>query len=155
MRARWGDEAGVVGGFEVLPFGFLVLVVGTLLLANAWAVVDSNLAAGGAAREAVRAFVESTSSTAEAMAAGEQAAGEALVGHGKDTARMSLAWEGRLARCQPVTATVTYEVPLVAVPWVAAFGSGVLRTSARHTEVVDPYRSGLDVDGFSPEACRG
>ena len=44
---------------EVLPFGFLMFVSVTLLLANAWAVIDAKLAVSAAAREAVRAYVES------------------------------------------------------------------------------------------------
>lgn len=153
---RWRDESGFVGGFEALPFGFLVFVAGSLLLVNAWAVFDSHLAAGAAAREAVRAFVESRSSEAEALVSAEAAAVEALEGHGKDRGRMSLTWTGaRLERCQPVTASVEYEVPLVAIPWIGAFGGGVLRTSAEHTEVVDPYATGLDLDGFDRRACSG
>jgi hypothetical protein len=155
MRRRVADESGMVGGFEVLPFGVLVFIVGTLLLVNAWAVVDSNLAASGAAREAVRAFVETTTSAAEARDAGARAAAVAMAGHGKDVDRMTVAWDGRLERCASVTATVTYAVPLVGVPWVRAFGGHVLSTTAHHTEVVDPYRSGLVVDGFAPESCRG
>ena len=44
-RARTGaagiadSDAGMVGGVEALPFGLLVFVVGSLLVANAWAVV--------------------------------------------------------------------------------------------------------------------
>jgi hypothetical protein len=152
---RWRDEQGFVGGFEALPFGFLVFVAGSLLLANAWAVFDCHLAASAAAREAVRSFVES-SDPGSAQLDAEAAAGEALAGHGKDPERMTLDWRGDvLQRCQPVTAIVTYRVPTVAVPWIGAFGGGILRTSARHTEIVDPYRDGLDVDGFRPEACRG
>jgi hypothetical protein len=151
---RLADEQGMVGGFEALPFGFLVFVAGSLLLANAWAVFDAHLAASAAAREAVRAFVEGGSSD-DARRDGDAAAEEALVGHGKDAARMTIAWEGDvLERCRPVTATVTYRVPTVVVPWLASFG-GVLSTSARHSERVDPYRSGLPTDGFLPEACRG
>ena len=37
--ARCRGDAGQVGGIEALPFGLLVFVVGTLLIANAWAVV--------------------------------------------------------------------------------------------------------------------
>jgi hypothetical protein len=154
VRARLADEAGVAGGFEVLPFGLLVLVVGTLLLVNAWAVVDSNLAAGAAAREAVRAVVEGDG-TAGSMADAESVAAEALAGQGKDPARMALTWSGGVSRCAPVTATVSYRVPLVAVPWVRAFSVGELTTRARHTEVVDPYRGGLVVGGFTPERCHG
>lgn len=151
---RFTDERGFVGGLEALPFGFLVFVAGTLLLVNAWAVFDSHLAASAAAREAVRAFVESDGTESEARMAADAAAEEAMLGHGKDAARMSISWEGdSLVRCQPVTATVTYRVPTIAVPWLGAFGSGVLRTTARHSEVVDPYRSGLTTDGFEPEAC--
>jgi hypothetical protein len=50
-----------MAGIEALPFGFLVLVAGSLLLANAWAVVDAKFAASAAAREAVRVYVESGS----------------------------------------------------------------------------------------------
>lgn len=154
--SRWRDESGFVGGFEALPFGFLVFVAGSLLLVNAWAVFDSHVAASAAAREAVRAFVESDGPDTEARRDAELAAVEALEGHGKDRARMELQWAGaRLSRCQPVTATVSYQVPLVAVPWIGAFGSGVLRTSARHTEVVDPLTSGLPLEGFDPAACHG
>lgn len=154
--SRWRDESGFVGGFEALPFGFLVFVAGTLLLVNAWAVFDSHLAASAAAREAVRSFVESDDARPVAQQVAEGVAVETIEGHGKDPARMSLDWAGaELVRCRPVTATVTYRVPLVAVPWIGAFGGGVLRTSARHTEVVDPLASGLGLDGFDPAACHG
>lgn len=153
--SRLTDERGMVGGFEALPFGFLVFVAGSLLLANAWAVFDCHLAASAAAREAVRAFVEADGSSDDARRAGTSAAEEALVGHGKDIGRMAILWEGDvLERCRQVTATVRYDVPTVVVPWLAAFG-GMLSTSARHSERVDPYRSGLPTDGFTPEACRG
>lgn len=155
MRARLRDEAGFVGGMEALPFGFLVFVAGTLLLVNAWGVLDAHLAAGAAAREAVRAFVEADDA-GDALAAGEAAADEALEGHGKDLARAELRWTPgapELARCAEVTAEVAYRVPLLAVPWIGAFGGGFIKTTAHHTEVVDPWRSGLDTDGFVPEDC--
>ena len=40
------------------PFGLLIFVVGSLLIANAWAVVDAKFATDAAARQAVRTFVE-------------------------------------------------------------------------------------------------
>jgi hypothetical protein len=150
------DERGFVGGFEALPFGFLVFVAGSLLLVNAWAVFDSHLAASAAAREAVRVFVESTGSVTDAQLAASDAARAALEGGGKDPRRMSLEWGGAaLVRCQRVTVAVGYDVPLVAVPWLGAFGDGFLHTTARHTEVVDPYASGLATDGFDALACHG
>lgn len=156
MTSDLRDESGFVGGFEALPFGFLVFVAGSLLLVNAWAVFDAHVAASAAAREAVRAFVESSATDADAMRTGEQAAEEAITGHGRSVERMRLTWsDARLERCQPVTVTISYDLPLVAVPWIGAFGRGVLDVSARHTEIVDPFRTGLPVEGFVPEACNG
>ncbi len=42
----------------MLPFGVLIFVVGALLVTNAWGVVDAEIAADAAAREAVRTYVE-------------------------------------------------------------------------------------------------
>jgi hypothetical protein len=143
-----------VGGFEALPFGFLVFVVGSLLLVNAWAVFDCHMAASAAAREAVRVFVESSGDDTPARLDGEAAANAAIEGQGKDPTRAHLSWTGaELVRCRSVTATVTYDVPTIAVPWIGAFGGGVLHTTAHHTEVVDPYRSGLSIDDFDPAVC--
>lgn len=146
------DERGAVGGFEVLPFGLLVFVAGTLLLTNAWAVIDGTLAASAAAREATRAYVEST---ADAERAAVTAARDAIGGHGRDPERMQLAWDvgPDHRRCAVNTIVVRYRVPTFTVPFLGAFGSGVIETSGRHTEVVDPYRGGLPLDGFDPEAC--
>ena len=47
-----------MAGIEALFFGLLVLVFGTLVVANAWGVIDAKLSAAGAAREAARAFVQ-------------------------------------------------------------------------------------------------
>ena len=143
MSRWWRDERGVVGGFEVLPFGFLIFVAGTLLLANAWGIVDAKIAASGAAREAARAYVESSAPDGRAaLAEAEAAAEEAMAGHGRDPSRMTLSSSGPLVfeRCAPATFVVTYEVPTISLPWIGGFGTGVFSTSARHSEVVDPFR---------------
>lgn len=146
------SERGAVGGFEVLPFGLLVFVSGTLLLTNAWAVIDGTLAASAAAREATRAFVEST---ADAERAALIAARDTIEGHGRDPARAEVSWDvgPDHRRCAVNTIVVRYRVPTLTVPFIGAFGSGVIETSGRHTEIVDPYRSGLALDGFDPERC--
>ena len=143
MSGRWRDERGVVGGFEVLPFGFLIFVAGTLLLANAWGIIDGKIAASGAAREAARAYVESTATDGGvALAEAEAAAEAAIAGHGRDPSRMTLSSSGPLVfeRCAPATFVVTYDVPTITLPWIGGFGPGVFSTSARHSEVVDPFR---------------
>jgi hypothetical protein len=146
------SERGAVGGFEVLPFGLLVFVAGTLLLTNAWAVIDGTLAASAAAREATRAFVESTT---DAERAALTAARETIEGHGRDPDRSEVTWDvgPDHRRCAVNTIVVRYRVPTLTVPFIGAFGSGVIETSGRHTEIVDPYRGGLTLDGFDPETC--
>jgi hypothetical protein len=142
-QTRCVDERGAIGALEALPFGFLVFVAGTLLLANAWGVLDAKVAASAAAREAARAYVESPAGSTEGAGAEALAAAtEAIAGHGRDPGRMTLTAEGplRFERCAPATFVVSYEVPTLALPWIGGFGSGVMTVSARHREVVDPFR---------------
>ena len=144
MRPGWlqRDEAGQVGGVEGAIFGVLVFVFGTLVVVNAWAVVDAKLAAGSAAREATRSYVEARSAS-EAGAAAQRAANEAIRGHGRQVERLGLRFvDGHFARCARVTLEATYRVPLLAVPVLGRRGAG-FTVAARHSEVVDPYRSGL------------
>lgn len=136
------DEAGQVGGLEAVVFGVLVFVVGTLVIVNAWGVIDAKLAAGAAAREAARAYVEATDS-ADASAAAHDAATESIRGLGRDPERMTVrVVSGAFNRCERVTIEVRYPVPLLVVPWIGRAGNG-FTAAARHSEVVDPYRSGL------------
>ena len=147
-------EEGFVGGFEVLPFGFLVFIAGSLLLTNAWAVIDGTIAASAAAREATRAYVEAP--TADAASAAATGAALATVdGHGHDPARAEILWPDGMpwGRCERTTIEVRYRVPAITVPFIGSFGGGFIETSGSHTEVVDPYRSGLSLEGFDPVTC--
>ena len=135
------EEQGQAGGIEALVFGVLVFVFGTLVVANAWAVIDAKLAASSAAREAARSYVEAPSAD-DAAAAARRAAEEAIRGHGRQVERMDLRRTGgSFARCARVTHEVRYRVPLVAVPLLGQRSNG-FTVAARHSEVVDPYRSG-------------
>lgn len=137
------DERGAVGGIEVLPLGVLVMVVGTLLVANAWAVVDTKVAATAAAREAARAYVEAPDRRA-AEAAAHSAAAEALAGHGRAPRRMDVRrTTGSFTRCERIAFEVSYPVPALALPWIGGF-ERAFTVSARHSEIVDPYRSGIE-----------
>jgi len=136
-----GDD-GFAGGFEGLLFGLLLFVIGTLLIAFAWGVVDTKTATGEAARQAARTYVEAPDGPAAALGAA-QAARAALAGYGRDPdrARMALV-SGRFARCGRVTIAVTYPAPLVELPFFGALGQGV-DVRSEHSELVDPFRSGL------------
>jgi hypothetical protein len=152
------DEGGFVGGFEVLPFGFLVFVVGTALLVNAWGIIDAKLVASAAAREAARAFVESDGpGTGAALAEAHGAATDTIEGHKANPGPWTMAAEGpaELRRCARVTFVVTYEVPTFQLPWIGGFGGSVITATGRHSEVVDPYRDGLAVPDDPVANCRG
>ncbi|MGH9183342.1 MAG: hypothetical protein ACRDZ9_05950 [Acidimicrobiales bacterium] len=148
-----------MGGFEALPFGFLVFVVGLLLLVNAWGVIDAKLAASAAAREAARAFVESEGpGVGDALAEAETAATAAIEGHKEDPEEWVVRAEGplELRRCATATFVVSYDVPTFRLPWVGGFGGSVITAVARHSEVVDPYRDGLPLaSGPEPVGCGG
>ena len=156
MSRLRADETGALGGLELLPFGFLVFVALTLVVANAWGVLDAKMAAAAAAREATRAFVESDApAVGTAWDDARRAAAEALTGHGRDVDRMTVTplVTLELRRCAPVVVEVAYRVPTVSVPWVGGFGAGVLEVRDRHAEVVDPYRDGVPVDPGAGPVC--
>lgn len=136
-------EDGQVGGIEGLVFGVLLFVFGTLVVANAWGVIDAKLAATSAAREAARTYVEAASHSAGWPAA-QDAARQAIQAHGRRWERTTVdPLDGAgFGRCRRITVTVHYEVPMIAIPLLGQAGNGITVTS-RHTEVVDPYRSGL------------
>jgi hypothetical protein len=141
-RPPWGDERGQVGGIEALPLGFLVLIVGTLLVVNAWAVVDAKMTTASAAREAARAYVEAADAH-EAAEAARTAASETVEGLGRDPSRLSLQQTaGSFSRCQRVRFETSYPVPAITLPWIGGRGEAFVVRS-RHTEIVDPYRSGV------------
>lgn len=139
---RAGDERGQVGGVEALSFGVLILVLGVLGVASAWAVVDAKVAAASAAREATRAFVESDGSAA-AWVDAEHRGREAFAGHGRNPTSLDLPRpHDAFGRCGPITVTATTTVDLPRLPGIRA-ASRRVRVRASHTEVVDPYRSGV------------
>jgi hypothetical protein len=127
---------------EVIPFGLLTFVVGVLIVANAWAVIDAKMAVSAAAREATRAFVEAPAD-GDPLALADAAARSAVAGAGRDPANLVLTpLDAVFARCETVRFEASYRIPAIQVPWVGGFGSGFTAT-ARHAEVVDPYRTGV------------
>jgi hypothetical protein len=144
-RLDWRDDRGQLAGIEALPFGLLIFVIGALLIANAWAVVDSKIAVDAAAREAVRAYVEAPDATV-ARTAAITAAGDTITGHGRLARRLTVDItheQGQpFARCVRVTVAVHYPVPALRLPWIGGLGHA-FDVRGHHTERIDPYRSGL------------
>lgn len=144
------QQAGFVGGFEALAFGVLVFVIGTSVMINGWAVVDAKFATNAAAREAVRAVVETPAvgppTAASLHAVALSAARQAAAAHGHDAAVVDIAVQtpsGELAqvRCAPVRIRASIEVRAIILPGIS--GPALRTVSSTHEEVVDPFRSGL------------
>lgn len=139
--SRGAADDGAVAGWEVLPFGFLLFVVGALVLANAWGVVDTKMAVTAAAREGARAYVEAPEAGSAPQRA-SRAVRDVLAAHGRDAQPPAVSIRGQFARCAPVSVTVAVTVPSVVLPWVGGFGGDITARST-HGEVVDPLRSGV------------
>jgi hypothetical protein len=145
VSGRCRGDRGQVGGIEAIPFGLLVFVVGTLLIANAWAVVDAKFATDAAARQAVRTFVEADDSST-AVPRARDAGLAAIDAHGRDPDRATIQPVGAatLERCARVTFEAVYEVPALTLPFIGGYGQAPFRVRSTHSELVDPFRGGLD-----------
>ena len=146
---RLRGDTGQVAGIEVLPFGILIFVIGTLIATNAWGVIDAKIASGAAAREAARAYVEAPDQST-AMWRATLAARDTIQGYGRDPdkATVSVSHEGNQSwrRCLRVTVTVRYPVHTISLPGFGGYGDG-LEVRAAHGELIDPYRAGLPAEG--------
>jgi hypothetical protein len=150
-RRRRRGESGQAG-IEAVPFALLTFVIGTLVVVNAWSVIDAKITASSAAREATRAFVEAPAD-GDAAGLADAAARDAVLGAGRDPKRLTLTQlEGSFARCETVRFEAAYRLPAVRVPWLGGLGSFTAR--ARHAEVVDPFRTGIprSAGGCGPAA---
>ena len=128
----------------MLPFGLLVFVVGSLVIVNAWAVIDAKLAVTAAAREGARAYVEANDA-ATATEAARAVSEEALRTQGR-TRQPRIDVVGQFDRCARVEVHVHYDVPTIVVPFVGGFGS-TYTVRSTHSEIVDPFRSGIESGG--------
>jgi hypothetical protein len=144
-RDRAAGQEGFVAGAEALIFGVLIFVIGTLIVVNAWGVIDAKFATAAAAREAVRAVVESHPGD-DLQSRAERVAASTLRGYGRSDSDVAVVPLGAttLERC----AGVGYQVE-VTVPGVAFIGDvalGEFTVASRHYELVEPYRSGLPLE---------
>ena len=141
-QATDDPDAGFVGGLWGWVFGLLIFVVGTLMVARAWAVVDTKFAVDAAARQAVRTYVEAPAAT-DAGPEATAAADAALSGFDRPTGPLDVRLvSGRWARCSRVSIEATYPSPWVALPWLGRVGTAG-RVAATSSELVDPFRAGL------------
>ena len=141
LHARRHDDRGVVAGTDMLIFGVLAFVLGSLLIINVWTVIDASLAVSAAAREGARTYVESDPATAWPEAQARMNDVMADYGRSARAVPPSPPAIDAYERCAVVTMTVEYDVALVSLPIFGTFGS-LTRIDASHSERIDAYRSG-------------
>ena len=161
LRRLHTEEDGLTAGAEALVLGVLVFVIGAIIALNGWAVLDTSFAVDAAAREATRTIVEAGATSGTEAIGGlpdgrvaghvRDVAVATMIGHGKDVADLDVRlvddpWgpDGTAAatRCARVTVQVTTTVPGISLPIVGGWQTPI-RAVGRHTEVIDPFRSGL------------
>jgi hypothetical protein len=124
----------------MLPLGFLVFVVSSIMILNAWTAVDAWMAVSTASREGARVFVESDADDAWPRAQDRIATVMENYGRADRTAPPA-APTTAFERCAVVTVRVGYELAFISLPFFEDFGS-LTTIEASHSERIDPYRSG-------------
>jgi hypothetical protein len=135
------DELGQAGA-EILFFSVVMFSALTLVVINTWATIDAKFMVTAAAREATRSFVEAESASSAATEA-NAAAARVIAGYGGSAkGQPLLTITGSFGRCQRVAIRSSYEIPALTIPF---FGItiGKRTVGSTHSEIVDPYRSGL------------
>lgn len=138
-------DGGFVAGLEALAFGVLVFVFGTLIVVNAWAIVDAKFATNSAAREAVRAVIETAGSGLTDTVVEERArlqAQRAASSHGFAPSQV-LVRTGEIGRCGGDAVSIEVQVTIASllVPGVDGWGDRTIAST--HAELLDPFRSNL------------
>ncbi len=137
---RRQDDRGVVAGAEMLIFGALAFVMGSLLVVNVWNVIDASLAVSAAAREGARTYTEADPDTAWSQSQARMAEVLNEFDRGDRALAPSIS-SGSYQRCAVVTVTAGYEVALVRLPLFGQFGT-MTTVESSHTSRIDAYRSG-------------
>jgi hypothetical protein len=142
-------ERGVVAGLEGLVFASLILLGGTILAIDAWAVVDTRSALDGAAREYLRAYSESSDPTT-ATRNGEAALQQVLADRPQLRRRLRVTppAPARFGPCSEAEVILATTVPSVRIPYVGDFGTTTVQV--RHRELVDAHREVTPGAAYDP-----
>jgi len=135
-------DGGFVAGAETWALGVLVFVIGTLIVAWAWAGVSARSDADVIAREYIRAFTEAPDAAA-ALEAASNAAAAVGTAAGVSIDRVTITPPDRFARCELAEVTVRVIGPSVRLPGGELAGP---EAEVTRRELVDPYRGGPDLE---------
>lgn len=137
------DQSGFVSGSEGLLFGAGVLLITTLIFANVWSVFNARFVGGETARAMGRAYAEANDPMT-ALAGAYQRGAEVLQTHGQSGEDTKLAIDAQgYERCQPFTIAVSVPVRYSILPGIATHRTA-FRVQSTYSDVIDPYRSGLE-----------
>lgn len=132
-------------GAEILAFGFVLLLGLVLMIANVWAVIDAKSTVTAAAREGARAMVESNAE--HGVGDARRAVAAVVTGANRRLDSVTFVAEpsgpGGYERCVRVRVRVSARVPSIALPHIGGLRHP-FTVSSTHSELVDPFRSGLD-----------
>ena len=154
---RGRDERGMVAGAEALALGTLVLIVGMVLIVNAWAVIDTRMALESASREYLRAYTEADSPQA-ATHDGAASLMAVLEDRPALAARTEVTGpsQQQFGPCAPAAVSVSAIVPAIRMPILGnAWGQHTVTVSA--VELIDAHQDMISGPGYDPSAtaCHG
>ncbi|MFV0317954.1 MAG: hypothetical protein ACK5O2_13470 [Microthrixaceae bacterium] len=147
----------MIAGAEALAMGTLVVLVGMLLVVNAWAVVDTRMAVESAAREYLRAYTESTDPQG-ALTAARSELDQVLAERPAIAQRLEVTDPplGSFGPCEPAMVTLSTSVPAIRIPLVGtSWGEQTVTVSA--VELIDAHREIRSGPSHDPTrtACHG
>lgn len=156
LRRRARNERGMVAGGEALAFGTLVLLVGALVLANAWSVVETRTAVDAAAREYLRAYTRADD-RASGLAAGDWAARMTLTARGTPLRglRIDAPNAAEFGPCGRAEVTLTATVPAARLPLLGELSATDVRVT--HAELIGAHEEVTPHAGFDARrtTCHG
>lgn len=133
------SEGGFSAGAEVILVGSLIFVVTWVIGINSWNLLTADMAVQAAAKEGARAFVEAQPGSEHAAAT--TAVTNAATAMDRPTIELR-ELSGNLVRCERITVTTGVSIDLLMAPFIQ-WSPGTVDVSDVHSEVVDPFRSGL------------
>ena len=138
------SEAGQAGA-EAVAIALLLGITIILLFANVWILVDAKMRVSEAAREGARAVVEASSPAQMTRATAQAAGAEALSGTSRlvGTPEFFVEPIDGFGRCARMVVRVRTRIRTLTLPFVGKW-SPDYEVQSRHTEIIDPFRSGLD-----------
>lgn len=151
------SERAMIAGAEALALGVLVLLAGTILIVNAWAVLDTRMALEAATREYLRAYTEADDPLSAAVE-GSGAAERVMQDRPALWKRTEI--DGpepeRFGPCAPASVTLRARVPAIRIPAIdTQWGEHTVAVSA--VELVDAHQEMISGAAYDHEetVCGG